>query len=117
MTETLLWYDFETSGTDPGFDRPLQFAAVRTDLDLKPIEEPINLFCYPGADVVPDPIAMQVTGLKMSHIEKVGLSEIEFAKRIHEEFARPNTCVVGYNSIRFDDEFTRYLLYRNFFDP
>ena len=32
MTETLLWYDFETSGIDPGFDRVLQFAAVRTNL-------------------------------------------------------------------------------------
>ena len=117
MEETLLWYDYETSGTDPGFDRALQFAAIRTNLDLEIIEDPIELFCYPGDDVVPDPVAMQVTGLKMSHIREVGLPEVDFATRIHEEFSRPNTCVVGYNSIRFDDEFTRYLLYRNFFDP
>lgn len=117
MTESLLWYDYETSGTDPGFDRVLQFAAIRTNLDLEVIADPIELFCYPGDDVFPDPVAMQVTGLKMSHIRQVGLCEREFATRIHEEFARPNTCVVGYNSIRFDDEFTRYLLYRNFFDP
>lgn len=117
MVESFLWYDFETSGTDVGFDRPLQFAAIRTDMDLKPVEEPINLFCYPGDDLVPDPTAMQVTGLKMRHIQTVGLTEFEFAKQIHSEFSRPGTCVVGYNSIRFDDEFTRYLLYRNFFDP
>lgn len=117
MADTLLWYDYETSGTDVGFDRALQFAAVRTDLNLEPIEEPINLFCYPGEDVFPDPVAMQVTGLKMRHVREVGLSEFDFARQIHEQFARPNTCVVGYNSIRFDDEFTRYLFYRNFFDP
>lgn len=117
MTQSLLWYDFETSGTDPGFDRALQFAAVRTDLNLQPIEAPINLFCDPGQDVVPDPMAMRVTGLKMSQIREQGLPENEFARQIHEQFSRPNTCVVGYNSIRFDDEFTRYLLYRNFYDP
>lgn len=27
------------------------------------------------------------------------------------------TCTVGYNSLRFDDEFTRNLLYRNFYEP
>lgn len=117
MTETLLWYDYETSGTDAGFDRVLQFAGIRTNLELEMVEEPINLFCYPGEDVIPDPVAMQVTGLKMSEIQTQGLSEAEFARSIQAEFSKPNTCVVGYNSIRFDDEFTRYLLYRNFFDP
>ena len=117
MAETLLWYDLETSGTDAGFDRALQFAAIRTNMDLEIVEEPIELFCYPGDDVIPDPDAMQVTGLKMSHMREVGMPEVEFTTRIHDEFSRPNTCVVGYNSIRFDDEFTRYLLYRNFFDP
>lgn len=117
MAETLLWYDYETSGTDVGFDRVLQFAAIRTNLDLEIVGEPINLYCNPGSDVIPDPVAMQVTGLKMSYIQQVGLSEFEFARKIHEQFAEAQTCVVGYNSIRFDDEFTRYLLYRNFFDP
>jgi exodeoxyribonuclease-1 len=117
MKESLLWYDLETSGTDPGFDRVLQFAAVRTDLDLNPIEPPLNFYCYPGEDVVPDPDAMKVTGLKMSQIREEGLSEAEFSRRIHEAFSRPQTCVLGFNSIRFDDEFIRVLFYRNFFDP
>ncbi len=43
--------------------------------------------------------------------------EAEFIARIHAELAHPGTCGVGYNSIRFDDEFTRYTLYRNFYDP
>lgn len=29
----------------------------------------------------------------------------------------PSTCVAGYNSIRFDDEFSRNLFYRNLYDP
>ena len=29
----------------------------------------------------------------------------------------PGTCGAGYNTLRFDDEMTRYSLYRNFFDP
>lgn len=117
MSDTMLWYDLETSGTDPGFDRILQFAAVRTDLDLKPVEAPLNFYCYPGDDVIPDPDAMRVTGLKMSAIRENGLNEAEFSRRIHEAFATPRTCVVGFNSIRFDDEFSRVLFYRNFYDP
>ena len=37
--------------------------------------------------------------------------------RVHAEMAQPSTCSAGYNSLRFDDEVTRYSLYRNFFDP
>ena len=115
--ETMLWYDLETSGTDVGYDRILQFAGVRTDLELNPIGEPLNFFCYPGDDVVPDPDAMQVTGLKMSQIRDQGMNEAEFSRQIHSAFSEPQTCVVGFNSIRFDDEFARVLFYRNFYDP
>ena len=48
---------------------------------------------------------------------KDGLCEADFIRQIHAEFATPGTCVLGYNSIRFDDEVTRYTLYRNFYDP
>lgn len=29
----------------------------------------------------------------------------------------PQTCIVGYNNVRFDDEVTRNIFYRNFYDP
>ena len=48
---------------------------------------------------------------------KKGLVEAEFIAKIHAEFSMPNTCVAGYNSIRFDDEVSRYSFYRNFYDP
>ncbi len=117
MAESIYWYDFETTGIDPGRDRAIQFAGVRTDLALNLISEPLNLFCYPGDDVVPAPDAIAVTGIKMSDIQRCGLLETAFIAAIHAEFSKPGTCVAGFNSIRFDDEFTRNTLYRNFLDP
>lgn len=117
MTPTIYWYDLETTGTDPARDRAIQFAGVRTNMDLEVIGEPTSFFCYPGDDVIPSPDAMLVTGLKMSSLRDNGLRETDFIDRIHREFAQPQTCVAGFNSIRFDDEFIRHILYRNFIDP
>ncbi|MBU2863626.1 exodeoxyribonuclease I [Reinekea forsetii] len=114
---TLLWYDYETWGVDPRRDRICQFAAIRTDLDLNPIGEPINLFCKPPADTVIDPEAVLITGLSPLEVEQNGLNEWDFAHEIYRLMSKPGTCSVGYNTIRFDDECTRYLFYRNLLDP
>jgi len=74
-------------------------------------------YCQPPVDYLPNPEACLVTGITPQKAAANGLSEVEFAKRIHELFSVPNTCVAGYNNIRFDDEVTRYLFYRNFYDP
>ncbi len=116
-TPSMFWYDYETFGTDPGRDRISQFAGIRTDEDLNIIDEPINILCRAADDVLPQPDACLVTGLTPQQTWDSGLIEAEFIARIHSQFATPNTCVVGFNNIRFDDEFTRYTLYRNFFDP
>lgn len=113
---TLYWHDYETSGTDPRFDRPMQFAGIRTDEDLNIIGEPLMIYCKPAGDFLPHPQAALVTGLTPQQAEKEGLTEAEFITRIHNELAEPGTCGVGYNSLRFDDEFTRFTLFRNFFD-
>lgn len=115
--DSIYWHDYETTGTDPARDRAIQFAGIRTDHDLNAADEPLKLYCRPGNDVLPSPAAILVTGIKMSDVVKDGLDEIAFIDRIHREFAVPGTCVCGFNSIRFDDEFTRHTLYRNFFDP
>jgi len=117
MADTIYWYDFETTGTDPVLDRAIQFAGVRTDLDLNIVDEPLELFCNPGDDVIPQPEAIMVTGIMMSELVDKGLTEAQFCQSILEQFTRPQTCVAGYNSIRFDDEFTRQMLYRNFHEP
>jgi len=114
---TFLWHDYETFGAYPQLDRPAQFAAIRTDADLQPIGEPINWYCQPPRDVFPHPIASLITGITPQQAYKKGLPEAEFAARIHAEMMEPGTCSAGYNSIHFDDEFSRNLFYRNFFDP
>ncbi|HUH38528.1 MAG TPA: exodeoxyribonuclease I [Spongiibacteraceae bacterium] len=111
------WHDYETWGVDPVRDRPCQFAGIRTDAELNEIGEPLNLFCRPGLDVLPSPEASLITGISPSHAEREGVSEREFMAAIHEQLAQPQTCGVGYNSIRFDDEISRHNLYRNFYDP
>lgn len=117
MTSSLFWYDYETTGIDPRRDRPLQVAGIRTDEDLNEIGEPLNIYCQPSDDILPHPAACLITGITPSQLAEKGLSEAEFMARMHAEMIQPGTCAVGYNSLRFDDEVTRYSLYRNFFDP
>lgn len=117
MSHTFYWHDYETWGPDPRRDRPAQFAGLRTDEALNPVSEPLVLFCRPALDLLPDPDACLITGITPQRAECEGLIEAEFADAAQRELAQPGTCGVGYNSIRFDDEVTRNLLYRNFFDP
>ncbi|AZL70479.1 MULTISPECIES: exodeoxyribonuclease I [Pseudomonas] len=117
MSSSIFWHDYETTGINPRNDRPLQVAGVRTDLDLNEIEAPISLYCRPSDDILPHPAACLVTGITPQQLASQGLCEAEFMTRIHEQLARPGTCGAGYNTLRFDDEVTRYSLYRNFFDP
>ncbi|MFT4614097.1 MAG: exodeoxyribonuclease-1, partial [Bacteroidia bacterium] len=114
---TFYWHDYETFGADPSRDRPVQFAGLRTDADLNPVGEPLVLFARPANDCLPQPGACLVTGISPQQALAEGVPECEFIARIHEELALPGTCGVGYNSLRFDDEITRYTLYRNFYDP
>jgi exodeoxyribonuclease I len=112
---TLLWHDYETFGADPSLDYPAQFAAVRTDLNFRPLGEPISLFCQPPPDYLPHPVACLITGITPQYCHQHGLPENEFAARVHGELAAANTTAIGYNSMRFDEEFTRQLLWRNFY--
>lgn len=116
MTTSLYWYDYETFGIDAHRDRPVQFAGVRTDLELNVIGQPLVQYCKPANDFFPNPEACLVTGITPQLALEKGVIEAEFIKAIHREFMQPHTCVVGYNNIQFDDEVTRFTLYRNFYD-
>ena len=111
------WHDYETFGRDPRRDRPSQFAGVRTDADLNEIGEPLLQYCAPAPDFLPDPEACLLTGITPQTCLQRGVPEQAFAAAIEDELARPGTCGVGYNSIRFDDEVTRFMLWRNLADP
>lgn len=117
MSKTFYWHDYETWGADSRRDWPCQFAGLRTDEDLNPLGDPLDLYCRPADDLLPQPDACLVTNLSPLRAWRKGVVEAEFAARIERELAAPGTCGVGYNSIRFDDEFTRNLFYRNFIDP
>ncbi len=114
---TFFWHDYETFGRTPRRDRPAQFAGVRTDAQLNEIEPPVMLYCKPAPDSLPEPEACLLTGITPQHCLQHGVSEAQFAQAIEEQLARPDTVGVGYNSIRFDDEVTRFLFWRNLIDP
>jgi len=117
MAETFFFYDLETSGINPRTSRIMQFAGQRTDLDLKPIGEPINILVKLTPETVPDPYAILVTGITPQMTLADGITEAEFVRIFLDEIATPGTIFAGFNTVRFDDEFMRYLLFRNFGDP
>lgn len=116
MGKTFFWYDFEATGIDPRRDRPLQVAGVRTDEDLNEIGEPLCIDCRLAEDVLPHPMACLITGIGPERASQ-GLPEADFIGQLHAQMAEPGTCSVGYNSFRYDDEMTRFTLYRNYHDP
>jgi exodeoxyribonuclease I len=118
MTDlSFFWHDYETFGKVPRRDRPAQFAGVRTDLELNEIDAPVMLYCQPAPDFLPDPEACLLTGIVPQLCLERGVPEHAFADAIEQQLARPGTVGVGYNSIRFDDEVTRFLFWRNLIDP
>ena len=114
---TFYIHDYETFGQRPALDRPAQFAGVRTDLNFNIIEEPLVIYCAPADDYLPQPEAVMITGITPQHALANGVTEAEFARQIHQAFNVPGTCILGYNNIRFDDEVSRNIFYRNFYDP
>ncbi len=117
MAQTLYWYDLETFGLNSRLDRVAQFAGLRTDDNFEIIGEPLVIYNKITEDYVPDPKACLVTGITPQKTLEEGIPEREFISKIDEEFAKPGTCVVGYNNLNFDDEFIRNMYYRNFYDP
>ena len=114
---SFFWHDYETFGVRPRRDRPAQFAGVRTDFDLNVIAEPVMWHCQPPRDTLPEPEACWLTGITPQICAERGLSERDFAAAIEHELALPGTVGCGYNSLRFDDEVTRHLFWRNLIDP
>ncbi len=117
MATTLYWHDYETTGTDPKRDRPMQFAGVRTDEAFNEIGKPLVMYCKPPCDGLPQPVSCLITGITPQQADEKGIPEADFIGQIHAELAQSDTCGLGYNTLRFDDEVTRYTLYRNFYDP
>jgi len=116
MAASFFFYDLETSGINPRTSRTMQFAGQRTSTDLKPIGEPVNELIALTPDVLPDPDAILLTGITPQQAITDGHTEASFLELFYDQVVKPDTIYVGFNSIRFDDEFMRFLLYRNFYD-
>lgn len=114
---TFFWHDYETFGANVRRDRPAQFAGIRTDAELNEIGEPLMLYCQPAPDFLPSPEACLITGITPQQCLERGVPEHEFAAQIEQALSQPGTIGVGYNSIRFDDEITRFMFWRNLIDP
>ena len=117
MNHTFLWHDYETFGIHPAKDRPAQFAAIRTDAALNEIGAPIMHYCQQTPDYLPSAGACLITGITPQQCNEQGLPEYQFAEHIQAAFSEPGTIGTGYNTLRFDDEFTRHLFWRNLIDP
>lgn len=117
MSQTFFFYDLETSGLSGRHDRIMQFAGQRTDMDLNPVGEPVNVLVALNDDTLPSPDALMVTGITPQQTVADGYTEAQFAQLLLEEVFTEDTIAVGFNNIRFDDEFVRHLLWRNFRDP
>lgn len=114
---SFFWHDYETFGREPRRDAPAQFAGLRTDAELREIDEPVMLHCQPPLDRLPDPESCLLTGILPQHCQAHGLPEHAFAAEVERQLARPGTVGVGWNTLRFDDEVTRFLFWRNLIDP
>ena len=117
MAASFFFYDLETSGINPRTARIMQFAGQRTDMELNPIGDPVNALVKLTPDIVPEPDAILITGITPQQTLIDGYTEAEFLKLFFADVVQPDTIFVGYNSVRFDDEFMRFLQYRNFYDP
>lgn len=117
MALSFFFYDLETSGLNPREDRIMQFAGQRTDMNFRPIGDPYNILIKLNDDTLPSPDAIMVTGITPQQTTTDGYTEAEFAKILSDEVFTTDTIAIGFNNIRFDDEFIRALFWRNFYDP
>lgn len=115
--KTFYFHDYETGGLSTSLDRAVQFAGIRTDENFNIIGEPLNIICHIQDDYVPSLEATLVTGITPNQCQSQGMKEADFCKAILAELGKSGTCGVGYNSIKFDDNVTRNMLFRNLQDP
>lgn len=111
--DNFLWHDYEAGGTDAKSVQPLQFAAIRTDIQHRIIDTPTDIYCKLAGDKLPHPVAIAITKINPLHCQSVGLPEPMFFRVIHSEMSMPSLCVVGYNSMGYDEEVTRFGFWRN----
>jgi exodeoxyribonuclease-1 len=110
-----LFYDIETTGLNKAFDQVLQFAAIRTDMELQEIDRHL-IWVKLRPDVIPSPLASITHRIAITQSQQ-GLGEFEAIKQIHQLMNQPGTISLGYNTLSFDDELLRFCFHRNLLPP
>lgn len=111
---TYYFYDLETSGLSPAKDRIMQFAGQRLDENLEPVEDLEQFLVKLNDDIIPQPEAILIHGVTPQETRLEGVTEPQFIKWLHKNVFLPDTILAGYGSMQFDDDFLRFLHYRNF---
>ncbi len=110
-------YDFETTGRDARFDQILQAGIIVYNNDFKEIQK-LNIKSRLNPDIVPSIYALKVNKLKVSDILSEEKSYYKMTMIIHKFLSSfKNSYYVGFNSINFDEEFFRQLLWEHFIFP
>ena len=110
-----LFYDIETTGLNKAFDQVLQFAAIRTDMELQEIARHL-IWVKLRPDVIPSPLASITHRIAITQSQQ-SLGEFEAIKQIHQLMNQPGTISLGYNTLSFDDELLRFCFHRNLLPP
>lgn len=111
------WYDTETTGLRNSYDRIIQFAGQRTNLNLEPLGEPLSTYVQLPPELVPTAESFQITKIRPTTLAEQGILEYELFGQLRHELSTANTCIIGYNNISFDDNFIRFGMYRNLLPP
>lgn len=115
---SFIFFDTETTGLHAGFDQIVQFAAVRADNDLNETDR-FELRSRIDPNVVPDVQAMLANGLSIEALTDKHLStHYQMMRDLNKRLVSWSPAIfLGYNSIRFDEEFLRHALYRTLHPP
>jgi exodeoxyribonuclease-1 len=108
-----VFYDVETTGLNKRFDQILQFAAVRTDVDLVETER-FETRCRLMPQVVPSPKALHLTETSLADATDTSrpthYGMVCTIARVLSSWSP--SVFLGFNSISFDEEFLRQAFYQ-----
>ncbi len=102
MSKTFYWHDYETFGTDPARDRPVQFAGLRTDVDDK--GKPILV------GVRPENLRLTVEKMSSGTRDQLFLALRLATVEWRLETSEPMPFIVDDILINFDDDRSRATL-------